>query len=141
MGDEASRVEQWLYSTLSGDAALTVLVGTRIYSETAPPSTSSPLLVYSMQSAHDVAGASAQRIMIDGLWLIKAVTTGASYSPLTPIMDRVDALLHRSDGGTAGTAIVFTSVREYPVRYHEITDGVGYRHLGGVYRIWAQIPD
>lgn len=139
-GDETTRVDQWLRTTLAADATLTSLVSTRIYSERAPQSATFPFVLFQFQGGSDVMGAGATRIMLDGVWVVRGVVKGNSFNQdsLKSIADRIDILLHRSSGGVADGTTVFTSTREAPFRLAEDRDGVSYRHLGGRFRILAQ---
>jgi len=49
----------------------------------------------------------------------------------------VDAVLHGASG-TATDGTVIACVRERAFEMVEMTDGVQYRHLGGIYRVLAQ---
>lgn len=138
MADELTRVDQWLYETLSGDAALGSAVGTRVYADVAPQGAAFPYLVFSYQGGSDKRGVGTARYFVEALYLVKAVRQGESYQPLQTVMDRVDALLQGSSGGTATGGTVYASVREQSVRFPEVTEGRQYRHLGGVYRITVQ---
>lgn len=147
MADELSRVETWLFGVLAADAPLTALIGgagnQRIYGEVAPQDSTWPCVVYQFQGGHDVGGGTgaSHRIMVDGLWLVKAIMPSKSFAGLVPIVDRVDTVLRASSGGAAGAdGVVFASVREQPFRLVELDEGVTYRHLGGLYRIWTQVP-
>lgn len=139
MADELTRAEQWLYATLTADATLTGLVGTRVYSEVAPPEATYPCVIFGLQYAADVATHSAERIMVNGLWLVRGVVQASSFGGnLQTIADRLDALLHRSAGGTADAATVFTSVREEPFKQATVNEGIQYRSLGGLFRLYTQ---
>lgn len=128
----------WLHTTLSGDATLAGLVGTRIYDTIAPQNASVPLVVFQHQGSRDVRGATqATRVGTTGLWLVKAIAQGQSFAPLETIEARIDALLHAASGSAAsGTVIACT--REAPFTLKEEVDGVFFTHLGGLYRLFIQ---
>jgi hypothetical protein len=139
MADETTRIDTWLRARLAADSALTAVVGTRLYGELAPQATATPFVVWQLVDVDDVVGATAAtRIMVTSTWAVKAVADAATFAgPLATAADRIDAVLHAAVGGAAGDATVWTAVRERPLRLVEVDDGVTWRHLGGIYRIWA----
>lgn len=141
MADESLAIDEWLYRTLTADPTLTGIVGTRVYNEQAPPSSTFPLVVFQMQAATDVRGNGQTRIMVTSLYVVRGIVQDASYNDTSKTMaERIDALLQASAGGTVdnGRAVVFTSHREQNFRLSEVESGKSYRHLGGIYRILAQ---
>ncbi len=136
---ETVRIEQWLYALLSGDSLLSTLVGGRIYSYVAPQGAPPPwpLVVYSYQGGYDVRGVGPARIMVSAVYQIKAIGQGQSFAPLQPVADRLDALLQGASGSVLDGQVLMC-VREQPVAYVEISAGVPYRHLGGLWRMIAQ---
>lgn len=134
-------VEQWLQSVLVGDAVLVAMLGKHpsthqcVYAYVAPDKAAFPFVVYSYQSGSDVYGSGKARIMSQLTYQVKAVGQGAGYTPLAPIADRIDALLHGAAGAIPGLAVL-SCIREAPVAYPELDDnGIQYRHLGGLYRL------
>lgn len=141
MADEITRTATWLYDTLTGETDITDLVSTRVYSDFAPQGSTLPAVIFSLEYARDVTTAFHHRVMVDGLWRVRAVTDSGSFDDdLQALADAIDVLLDRSDGGTADTATIFTSVREEPYQSVVTDEGVRYHALGGVYRILVQIP-
>jgi hypothetical protein len=146
MADETTRVDVWLQGVLAGNSTLTALVGAgtpRIHADRVPQGEPFPAVVHQLQGVVDVRTAtSAARIMISGVWLVKGIVKAETYQgTLRSIADAIDALLEESPGGAADTdGVVFASVREAPFRLAELDEGVEYRHLGGLYRIVAQVP-
>jgi len=127
--------ETWLYERLSGDAALADLVGDRIFDGVGRPDAVYPFVVFQFQGGHDVAGVSAQRLMGQEVYLVKAVGRAASYADLKPVAKRIDELLHRQRGVTAdGT--VWACVREQPFKNVYVENRIQYRQLGGLYRLF-----
>lgn len=81
--------ESDLYAILSGDAAITALVGTRIYPDAMPEETTYPAIVFSRTSTEPVGTISGQRFgefasMQVGCW---AKTRGASDAVATAVTD------------------------------------------------------
>lgn len=142
--DESGRTAAWLYTTLNADAAITAITGVGgIYEALAPQGATWPNIVFHQQAPHDVLTAAGNdRIMTADLWLVKGIAQAESFGgTLQTLADRIDANLHRSNGGAAGAdGVVFTAVRLETHRASEDDDGVQYRHLGGLFRIYTQIP-
>ncbi len=135
MADLAA-ADKWLYATLSADATLIPLIAGRVYDGIAPSGTTLPYVVFNYQGGYDVRGNGPIRVMVSGVYLVKAVGQGSSFASLWPIVSRIDTLLHAQHGANAdGEA---WAAREQPFKYLEIDEGVQYRHLGGLYRVWVQ---
>lgn len=132
--------EQWLVGALRDDAAVTALVGSRVYSELAPQGAAMPYVIVQNQASVDVLGVGSRRIMSELLFVVQAVGRGASYAVLAPIADAIDAALHLA-GGVTAEGRVLGCRREEPFRRPEVTNGVQYRRLGGIYRLWTQEND
>ncbi len=138
MAIETTRVDKWLYQTLSGDSILQSHVGDRIYNGLAPSSPTYPLILFNHQAGRDVIVVGAQRAMVATTYLLKAVDRSASNSSLEPIVDRFDRLLHGNSGVPATGFRVLACYREETVEYVEEEGGIPFRHLGGLYRILVQ---
>ena len=131
--NELTRATQWLYTTLIGG-----LVASRVYEGIAPAGTDGPYIVYSLQSpGNDVIVVGGARITATPLFLVKAVAKVKSWSTLAPIADQIDTRLHDASGTVTG-GVILSSMREQPFSLIEVTDGVQYQHLGGLYRIRVQ---
>jgi hypothetical protein len=138
--NELIGVHRFLYSRLAGDAALAVLVGNRIYERGAPQGAAYPLVLFKVQAATDLLGAGAARLWMNAVVQVKAVGPQAT-SELSPIADRLDALLHvaepvvvRLDGKSYQ---IHGSHRERTINYDEVVAGQVYLHLGGLYRVFC----
>lgn len=134
---ESVRIEQWLTATLMGDATLAAAVGTRCYGYLAPQKATYPLLLFNLMDGDDVMGVGTARVMFTGLYQIKAVGQGPSFTAIKAIADRIDAVLHGATGSVVDGAIL-ACTRERPIAYVEVSGETQYRHLGGLYRIIAQ---
>lgn len=134
---EIMRVSEWLYETLSSDATLTALVADRMYDGIAPQAATFPYITFNWQGGADVSAVGGIRIMNNGLWQVKAVVNETSYATILPIADRVDQVLQRASGAVSD-GIILACVREQPLALIENSNGVQYRHLGGLYRIYVQ---
>ncbi len=129
--------DAWLYSQLSSDAFLSSLVSDRIYGQVAPRDAEYPLIVFQFQGGHDVSGVNATRIMTQEVYVVKAAAKSTSFEILKPIAARLDELLHGARGATPD-GVILACVREQPIKLVEIEDGVQYRLLGGIYRIYCE---
>lgn len=137
---ELFEADQWLYTTLAGDATIAAAVGTRIYSWQAPPLTSGPYIVYQEQSPGNDIRASGRvgtgRIMTTPLYLVRVIGPFNSLSTLQSIALRIDQLLEGITTATVNGNHISIQ-RESPFSLVE-QDGVQqtYRHLGGMYRFY-----
>lgn len=140
MADELTRVDQWIYERLTGDSALTAIVGTKVFVDNAPQGTAFPFVVFSLEYAADVVSHNHTRIMVESLWRIRVNKASESYdNEMQAVADRIDVLFDRTSG-TAGGAAIFSSVRDEPYKRPLIDEGKQYRALGGLYRVLTQIP-
>lgn len=131
---ETTRVDEWLKTTLAASAPLAVLVSTRIYGYVAPQGTVGNMVIYNWMGGSDLVAVGGYRALVNGLWQVKAVVQGLSFAPGEAIMDLVDGLIHRQTGSTSDS-LILSCVRQSPVQYVETTNGIQYRHLGGLYKI------
>ena len=138
MRNESYLADQWLYETLIGDVSLSAIVGTRVYSDEAPPNAIFPYLQWNLISAVDIKGQSTFRIMANCLYVVKLVGKSTTYGSLMPASDRMHTLIDGKGGDTVAGDHVYSCSREEPYRLTEYVSGVSYRHLGGVFRIFVQ---
>lgn len=130
--------DSWLAGVLSGDVTLAGLVGARVYGHLAPQGAIFPLVLFAMQSGIDVQTLGPNRIMSNLVYVVRGVAEGGSFgTPLSAIAERIDAVLQAKSGTTAAGA-VYACVREQPYTLIETGNGRQYRHLGGVYRLYAK---
>lgn len=137
---ELEVAEKWLYASLTGDVELVGLLGgdaKRIHSAGAPYGAVFPAVIYQFQGGADVRTADVRRVMGSLLYLVKAVGQGASFAPVNPLAARIDRVLDRRRGA-GGDGLVLGCTREQPFSLAETSDGVSYRHRGGIYRLYAQ---
>lgn len=121
----------WLCNVLEGDATLQALTNNQqVYQDTAPRSAAYPFISIQMVNGLPVQNATADKIMTDEVWIVKAVGKGDDYTPLAPIVDRIGQVLHKASGvGVIGCA------EEDVFRYSEEEQGETFKHLGHYYRI------
>lgn len=133
---ETANIDTYLYALFTGDATLANLIGTRVYTQLAPPFPDMPCIVFSY-----LPGAQANRALSDAvssiraLYEIKAVGQGNDLIALQPIADRIDALI----SGLAADQTTFrlNFAKQSPVERADVLMGTTrFSHLGAVYRIW-----
>lgn len=150
VGAESITMDEWLYARLSADNALLVALGVDlmdppdmlpVYGYEAPPEALLPFVIFNFQSGVDVNAIATEdsRIMVSALYQVKAVAEGPSFKAMGSIVAAMDAAIS-GNGGTTPTGEVFGCKRESSVVYPEPpgTGGRQFRHLGGLYRIFAQ---
>ena len=130
--NETPRAENWLFLTLA--AAIPTVIA---YSTIAPEGVAQPFIVYSQQSPSDLMGVGPARIWASFLYLVKVSGQINSYLPLKATADAIDTALHGASGTVADGAIL-DCIRERPFSLVEVTNGVEWRHLGGLYRLKVQ---
>lgn len=137
MASESQRVARWITQTLNADVVLMALI-TGVYEQPAKQGSLHPMVVFNQMSEVDIAtGDSLKRIMTNSLWLVRGVVDDTSFETATSIADRLDTLLQNASG-TADGADIFHCSREQGYRMVDDTSGKQFRHLGGIYRIFAQ---
>ena len=129
--------EQWLYSVLAADSQLAAIVGTRIYAYVAPQGATMPFVVYQNQAGRDVRGVGPLRLMANLLYVVKVVAQTNSFATLETAANRIDVVLQAASG-TNVRGTVIACVREQPFSLVESTNEGQFRHLGGIYRLWAK---
>lgn len=134
-GLELVTVETWLYLRLANNA---VGVGDRVYADVAPRGAEFPLVIFQLQTPTDAMTANGTRIMTSGTWIVKAVMPAMTFTELSGIAALIDSRLHRKTYTSAGTGTVLACVREQPFKLVENADGLPIRHLGGMYKVFAQ---
>lgn len=122
---ELAAAESYVYGKLSG------LLSGRVFSGIAPSSATYPLIVFQVQSpGADVIVVGGSRIWAGPLILARVIGKTGSWSSISATADAIDAALHNTTGG-----VVAWCIRESPFSLIEVTDGVQFRHLGGLYRL------
>jgi len=134
---EAPRVEQWLFSVLTGDTALAAAIGARVYVGAAPNTATFPLVIFAQISpGDDLRGVGPVRVWGEPLYVVKAVGQGQSVQSLAPLADRIDAVLHAVSGTVSDGRIHFCE-RERGFRRTEVIGDQFFQHLGGEHRVGA----
>lgn len=134
--ETAEIIEPWLYATLSGDAALAEMVGGRVVGALTPDELASPYVTFALSSPRDVMGVGTARLMVEALYIVKAVAQTTSQDDVAPIAGRIEALLHGRSASVA-TGHVLAVSRRNVISYPEVSRGIPFLHAGGLYRIQA----
>lgn len=115
-------------------------LSTRVFEDFAPAGYSVYpfLIVQCQQPPRDIRGVGVARVMVDTLFVVKAVAQVLSYGPLAPIAKVLDSALTVEVADPVGDGAVITSVRNEQFSMVEVDNGKQYRHFGGVYKIQAQ---
>jgi hypothetical protein len=109
----------------------------RIYSDSAPPDTAFPFILYGEQANEDLNGVGGERIDNSGLYLVRFIARADDWASLKPIAERIDMRLHLGRGAAVNGGEVAACWREREFKLVERPGGE-VRHLGGFYRIMAQ---
>lgn len=142
VGDEISRIAQWLTATLSDDTTMQAFNADGadgVHFGRVSPGGKFPATVFNFQGGSDVRGAGPLRIGVNGVWVVKAVTEGNNILDAQAGADQIDVLLQASSGSADG-ADIFACVRDAPFYLDEYDPATkkSYQHVGGRYRIFAQ---
>jgi hypothetical protein len=131
--NELSAIESALLDSLGNDTVLAGMVGDRIYSEIAPQGVACPYLVFTHRTGRDTKAVNKKRLLTQANYVIKVVSSGQTYSGITEIAERMDTILEQARPVVDGQRVIFT--REQPIGYAETSNGMLFRHLGGLYQV------
>jgi hypothetical protein len=143
VGVEEVMCNAWIEAQLALQATALNAISTglsgRIYPDMAPEATDWPCIIYQCQDKpRDIRGVGTFTIMVDTLYLVKAVARTDTYAPLAPIAKVIHTALTQEVGGSVDDGEVLTSVRDNAFSMIEVDKGTQFRHLGGLYKIHAQ---
>lgn len=111
----------------------------RIYQDYAPKGVEWPVIVFQCQDPpRDVRGVGVSTVMVDTLYLVKAIAQADDYGVLAPIATAMHRAMTTSTGSAVGDGSVLTSVRREQFSMVEVDEGEQFRHFGGIYGIQAQ---
>lgn len=135
---ETFTADDFLFDRLSTDPVLIPLIPGGVHVDVAPETVEEyPYIVFNLQAPRDIRGVGPARIMADLLYTIKATTRGNSYLPLREIANRIDEILTAASGSAIGGNVLHV-IREESIHFPETVNGVEYRHLGGLFRLYVQ---
>lgn len=143
LGAEQAMCSLWVKVALEAKAAdfdaIAPGLSSRIFEDFAPDGTPYPFVVFQCQSPpRDIRGVGTSRVMVDTLYVVKAVSQVDSYLPLAPIARTIDSAMTSSTGSAVGDGFVLTSVRQDQFAMVEVDSGTQFRHFGGEYKLQAQ---
>lgn len=143
LGAEQAMVDQWVEARLAAETvaleAISVGLAGRVYNMLAPTGAKYPYVVYQCQvTPRDVRGVGVSRVMVDTLYVVKAVTQTTTYDRLAPIARVIDTAMTSEAGSPVADGFVLSSAREEGFSLTESVEGTQIRNLGGIYRIHAQ---
>jgi hypothetical protein len=140
----ADVTDAFIVSRLRADPTIAGIVGrgsaARIFADVAPELATLPVIVFQVQAAGpDTMAVGAVRVQVRPLYLVRAIARQESWQgQLRTLGDRIDAVLHKAALSATADGVVWGSVREEAFRLVESEGGVQHRHLGGLYRLWAE---
>lgn len=145
VGAEQAMVDLWVESRFADPLiaadleAIATGLSERLFPDFAPKGTPYPFIIYQCQDAPRVIrGVGTFAVMVDTLYVVKAVSQVDSYAPLAPIARVIDAAMTSSTGSAVEDGFVLTSVRDRQFALVEVDQGTQFRHFGGEYSIQAQ---
>lgn len=140
IGAESVLTDTWIEATLLANVTVTGHVGTRVRLDQGNDDDLYPFIVYQLQSGLDLRVVGPDRVWVDTLYVVKAVAQCDDFGTLAPVAAALDDALTSTTGGTVAdpSGQVFCCVREEPFRLTEVSNGQQFRHLGGIYRLYAQ---
>lgn len=142
-GLEGLTVAQWIYGTLTGSAQLQTLAGglsalQKRVVEDEYTGTATWWITFTILPPIDVKSADTLQIMSQVQFQVKVVGQTLSYTPLMNPYRAVHAALEGRTNQDTTLGRVLTSHRVSGVQYPERTNGIEYRHLGGLYETMTQ---
>jgi len=146
MADPAVAIQEWAITALSSSPELAAALGVdqdqvaaRLWDSVPGNDAALPYLLIQVTEPRDVGGVGMAEVMATGLLTAKVVDRAESYDPLVPIATAIHQTLHgRTSVPVSGGGLMLSSRRIRAISYPEQTQGVEYRHLGGLYEVSAQ---
>ena len=136
MSTEATIAFQWLYTVLSGDSQLTALAPGGVWRSMAPPETSTPFVIFALQSATDSITMNAFRMLVEGLFQVKAVGPASESTAIANAAARIDALIGSPPtSGTVTGGYIAASYRQSALSIDELVNGELWLNQGGMYHL------
>lgn len=132
-------VEQWLATTLKGDATLAALAPGGVFVGQTPEGMATfPAVVFGSGSALPVGAVGNAPFMVNAVYFVKVIAKSDSYVAADNAFNRILFLLDQKSGtATAGTVYSVQQEGQY-IRYPETgAGGIQFRHSGGNFRIYA----
>jgi hypothetical protein len=136
---EAQQVAAFVFDALKADAGaggVNTLLGGRIYRDQVPAAATLPAATVGVVSSTDWGTLGAVRVLDVVLIDVRVVGAGASYGPINPAADRIDAVLQNRTGTSGGVWIVELR-RDQTQLFLENDAGAQFAHCIQTYRTEA----
>lgn len=139
-GAEQVMIEEWVESTLKNHLAFDTIsagLSQRVFDGLAPRGAKYPFIVWQAQSPpRDIRGVGPHTIMVDAVYIVKAVAQAKSYMPLKDVAHQINEALVQTGVNVEG-GYMLSIARERQHSQATIEEGTEFRHLGGVYQVQA----
>jgi len=135
--NEIHRAQKYIVDKLTGAAQVTAAVGTRIFANQAPETTTFPYVLFNLLDALDTRGVCTRRLLARPLFGIKVISKGSPSSAVETAVDAIDELFQQAVNDVS-EGFVFSSRREFPISYPQPKDDSSefLIHYGGAYRLY-----
>lgn len=133
---EAQKVAAFVFDTLKADSQLASMLGGRVYRDQVPQAATLPAATVTLVSSTSSNTLGADRALDVVLVDVRVVGTGASYGPINPAADRVDAVLQNRRGASGGVWVVELR-RDQVQTFLETESGAQFAHIIATYRTEA----
>lgn len=130
--------ESWIEGALSGDDALSALVGERIYAGVAPQGATYPLVTFASLGGADTTAPGFRRILTQFRYALHCADRVGSIAALDAVAARVDALLHGKTAQWASGAFALGCQRERQMVLASQEAGVPTREIVLIYLLVIQ---
>lgn len=139
--------DQWLKSLYSNDGTLQSLISGRVYPDIVPQDANGnpqeslfPCIVYRLYLPHDTGTVNSSIFMLYNDYVIVAAVRSAFIRDAEPIAARIMALTHNATSASVSRGQIYGAVRltNGAFRQGYRTNGVEYRELGGIFRVFSQ---
>ena len=141
-GAEIVMISQWIKDRLEAYTDLdTISTGltSRVFDDVAPSGATYPFIVYQVQSAPEVVrGVGSEEVMVDTVYVVKAIAQGTDSSALAPVAEAIRTALHEPTGEAVFGGNILMCRYERSFSMKEVESTKQFRHLGGEFRIQAQ---
>lgn len=135
---ETAQSFTWTVGRAKADVQLQEFALGGIWQGNAPMGTVGLYVSIGQQSNTDVNTINAVRIFSSILLLIKAVSKSSDWDNIVIANNRIDALFQGQKNIALSPGYMLSSYREQEVSYEEVSAGIQYSHLGGLYRVLIQ---
>lgn len=139
MAIETVVAEQYLQAVLAGREDLVDALAEGedgIWLDSIPREAALPAVLIGFLSGSDYTLVGDRRLYSELVYVVRGVAAGISFADLTTIAAEIDVGLHGGSGVTEDGVVVYVK-RLRPFRLAESQPDGEFRHLGGVYRLYA----